>query len=81
MWLKFMQEVYRTVDPYRREAGEGFDYPEDLVVRVPVCRDSHKLATRFCPRQQDELFIKAGALPEVCPQHSRGGAPGRRQRF
>ena len=21
------------------------------------------------------------ALPEVCPQHSRGGTPGRRQRF
>jgi penicillin-binding protein 1A len=81
MWLKFMQEVYRTVDPYRREAGEGFDYPEDLVARLPVCRDSHKLATRFCPRQQDELFIKGGALPELCPQHSRGGAPGRRQRF
>ncbi|MCC7263798.1 MAG: PBP1A family penicillin-binding protein [Candidatus Latescibacteria bacterium] len=81
MWLKFMQEVYRTVDPYRREADEGFDFPEDLVVRLPVCQDSHKLATRFCPRQQDELFAKAGALPEVCPLHGRGGASGRRQRF
>jgi penicillin-binding protein 1A len=81
MWLKFMQEVYRTVDPYRREANEGFDYPDDLVVRLPVCQDSHKLATRYCPRQRDELFIKGGALPEICPQHSRGGAPGRRQRF
>ncbi len=81
MWLKFMQEVYRTVDPYRREADEGFEYPDDLVVRMPVCQDSHKLATRYCPRQQDELFIKGGALPEICPQHSRGGAPGRRQRF
>jgi penicillin-binding protein 1A len=81
MWLKFMQEVYRTVDPYRRAADEGFEYPEDLVIRLPVCQDSHKLATRFCPRQQDELFIRGGALPENCPQHSRGGAPGRRQRF
>ncbi|MSR82111.1 MAG: PBP1A family penicillin-binding protein [Candidatus Latescibacteria bacterium] len=81
MWLKFMQEVYHTVDLYRREADEGFEYPDDLVVRMPVCQDSHKLATRYCPRQQDELFIKGGALPEICPQHSRGGTPGRRQRF
>ena len=81
MWLKFMQEVYHTVDLYRREADEGFEYPDDLVVRMPVCQDSHKLATRYCPRQQDELFIKGCALPEICPQHSRGGTPGRRQRF
>ncbi len=81
MWLKFMQEVYRVVDPYRREAAEGFDYPEDLVVRLPVCQDSHRLASRFCPRQVDELFVKSGALPDLCRQHNRGGTPGRRQRF
>ncbi|MBM3277358.1 MAG: PBP1A family penicillin-binding protein [Candidatus Handelsmanbacteria bacterium] len=81
MWLKFMQEVYRTVDPYRRDAGKGFEYSEDLVMRLPVCQDSHKLATRYCPRQQEELFARGGALPDPCPQHGRGGTPGRRQRF
>lgn len=81
LWVRFMQEVYRTVDPYRRQTAQDFDYPEELVARLPVCQDSHKLATRYCPRQREEVFVRGGALPESCPQHGRGGSPGRRQRF
>ena len=72
LWARFMQEVYTTVDPYRSLAAEKFDYSEDLLVEHTVCSDTHKLATRYCPRQTEGLFIKDGILPNECPRHSKG---------
>ena len=83
LWVQFMKEVYLTVEPYRSLEDHGFDYPEDLVERLAVCNDTHKMASRFCPDQGKDLFIIGEALPSTCPLH--GGAqqssPGRRQRF
>ncbi|MEW6752448.1 MAG: PBP1A family penicillin-binding protein [Candidatus Latescibacterota bacterium] len=76
LWARFMEEVYRTVEPYRSRRSESFDYPGDLVVRLPVCQDSHRLATRYCPHQTTDLFLKDEALPSTCPIH--GGAAARR---
>ena len=83
LWTRFMQDVYETVDSYRDRAGEKFDYPEDLVDRQAVCGDSHKLATKYCPRRTDELFIIEGARPAFCPIHGgdRSATPRRIQRF
>lgn len=83
LWAEFMKETYSTVEPYRSLQDHGFDYPEDLVERLAVCKDTHKMATRFCPTQDQDLFITGEALPSSCPLH--GGSPtpgsGRIQRF
>ncbi|MFL2542910.1 MAG: hypothetical protein ACJ0UT_13295, partial [Candidatus Latescibacterota bacterium] len=83
LWAEFMKETYSTVEPYRSLQDHGFDYPEDLVERLEVCKDTHKMATRFCPNQDQDLFITGEALPSSCPLH--GGSPtpgsGRIQRF
>ena len=83
LWAKFMKEVYETVEPYRSLRNRGFEYPEDLVVRRAVCKDTNKIATRFCPDQQKEIFIAGEVLPSTCPLHGRSQEqePGRIQRF
>lgn len=84
LWVRFMKEVYRKVEPYRSRARETFDYPENLVTKRAVCEDSHKLATKYCPHRDDDLFINEGAQPSFCPLHGgdKKGAPGSRlQRF
>ena len=83
LWVRFMKEVYRKVEPYRSKAGEKFEYPGDLVDKLAVCDDTHKLATKYCPRQDEDIFIREGAQPELCPQHgvNRGTSPDRIQRF
>ena len=83
LWARFMQEVYRNVEPYRDLVDEKFDYPEDLVDRLPVCNETHKLARRDCPDKSEDLFLKGEALPPVCRSlHRATGKPsGRPQRF
>lgn len=81
LWASFMADVYRQVEPYRSRVREGFDYPEDLVERRSVCEDTHKLATRYCPRQAEGLFIKNSPLPDDCPQHGVARQGGGRTRF
>ena len=71
LWAKFMKEVYETVEPYRSLRNRKFEYPEDLVVRRAVCNESNKIATRFCPDQQKEIFIAGEVLPSTCPLHGR----------
>jgi penicillin-binding protein 1A len=80
LWAQFMGEVYRTVSPYRGWADRDFAYPEGLVERLSVCADSHKLVTRFCPRQTREVFIRGEALPPGCPLHGGGARPAARPR-
>ncbi len=82
LWARFMAEVYERVPPYSQRRAEGFEYPANLVVSLPVCEDSHRLATRYCPRQTAELFIAGEPLPATCPVHGTGPrAPGRTRRF
>ena len=83
LWAEFMKEVYASVEPYRSLRNRGFEYPENLVVRRAVCNDTHKIATRFCPDQREELFIAGEVLPSTCPLHGRSQeqAPRRIQRF
>lgn len=83
LWAEFMKEVYATVEPYRSLKDHGFDYPENLVERLAVCNDTHKMATRFCPDQSEDLFITGEALPSSCPLHggTQETGSGRIRRF
>lgn len=81
LWAQFMGEAYRTVSAYRNRASEDFQYPGDLVERLPVCGDSHKLAGRFCPNQTSEVFIRGEALPAECPLHGGSRPAARTRRF
>lgn len=83
LWAAFMKEVYEAVEPYRSLKSRGFEYPEDLVVHRAVCNDTHKIATRFCPEQREEIFIAGEVLPSTCPLHGRPPEqdPGHIQRF
>lgn len=81
LWALFMKEVYDTIPEFRKRRKQGFDYPEGAVASLPVCEDSHRLATRYCPKKREELFIADGVLPERCPRHGGSGGRKRDQRF
>ncbi len=80
LWAQFMKAAYEEVDYYSERARAEFEYPEALITRRAVCEDTHKLATRYCPRRTKDLFIADGVLPEMCPEHGIGPAQ-RQQRF
>ena len=79
LWARFMREVYQTVEPYKNRRAIDFEYPEELVEYRAVCDDSHTLATRYCPNQSQDLFIRGGVIPDPCPLH--GSASSRRRRL
>jgi penicillin-binding protein 1A len=81
LWAKFMKEVYESVEPYRSRREVDFDYPEDLIEYRAVCDDTHTLATRYCPNQSRDLFIRGGLMPNICPLHGGDGDSGRRRRL
>ena len=81
LWAHFMKEVYDTIPEYQKRRRQDFDYPEGAVTSLPVCEDSNSLATRYCPRKSEELFIADGVLPELCPLHGGSGGRKRDQRF
>ena len=80
LWARFMKQVYDEVEPYRRQRRDRFDYPEDLVEYLSVCEDTNRLATRYCPNQAQEIFIRGGAMPDPCPRHGVDDSDGRRRR-
>jgi len=62
IWACFMKQV-------KPDSSERFGVPRDIVT-VPICEQSGKLATPWCPRVRYEVFIK-GTEPTVpCPLHS-----------
>jgi len=79
LWARFMKEVYQTVEPYKNRRAIDFEYPKELVEYRAVCDDTHTLATRYCPNQSQDLFIRGGVIPDTCPLH--GSASSRRRRL
>ncbi len=69
MWAFFMKEAYSEIPKYRDLSKAEFDYPEELVTTLSICLESYKLATRFCPNQDQDLFIKSESRPTFCPLH------------
>ena len=82
LWVQFMKAVYAEVDYYMERADETFEYPETLVVPLSVCNDSHEIATRYCPDQAEDIFIRNEPVPRNCTLHSSArNRNGRPQRF
>lgn len=80
LWARFMKDVYAELEPYRSRARVDFEYPEDLVEFRQVCQDTYTLATRYCPNQTRDLFIKGGAMPPGCPLHGVSDAASNQRR-
>ena len=83
MWALFMKEAYSEIAKYRDLSKAEFDYPEQLVSTLSICLESYKLATRFCPNRDQDLFIKSESRPAFCPLHGGEKTPSSRsvQRF
>ena len=80
LWAEFMKAVYAEIEYYRDRAKAEFEYPKDKIISREVCDVTYKLATRYCPRRTEDLFIADGVLPQMCPEHA-GGTRSRQQRF
>jgi penicillin-binding protein 1A len=80
VWALFMKEVYETIEPYKDRRKVEFEYPEELIEYRAVCYDTHSLATRYCPNQGEDIFIRNGSLPPECRLHGVGNSDSRRRR-
>ncbi len=59
---------------------ENFVEPPGIV-HDTVCVESGKLATPFCPRTRDEIFLGDFTIKEKCPLHKRRAEIGEPQRL
>ncbi len=63
VWGELMKQIYT-------DTISTFPVPPDIVTR-PICEQSGKLATPFCPRARYEVFISGTEPTTICPLHHR----------
>ncbi len=63
VWGELMKQVYQ-------DTLSAFPVPPEIVT-VPICEQTGKLATPFCPRARYEVFIQGTEPTASCPLHSR----------
>ncbi len=75
-WATFMKTVYDSLQLDDRP----FRQPPD-VVRLPICEDSGKLATNFCPHVYEEVFNVKYRPTETCDLHRGPTRRSTKKRF
>ncbi len=68
VWARFMKAACDSL----KLPAEDFQMPP-TVVSLEICTESHKLATPYCPRRREEVFIKGTEPAELCPLHQGPG--------
>jgi len=61
VWGELMKQIYT-------DTISTFPVPPDIITQ-PICEQSGKLATPFCPRARYEVFIKGTEPVTLCPLH------------
>uniref|UniRef100_A0A7V3UZV0 PBP1A family penicillin-binding protein n=1 Tax=candidate division WOR-3 bacterium TaxID=2052148 RepID=A0A7V3UZV0_UNCW3 len=61
VWGELMKQIYT-------DTISTFPVPPDIITQ-PICEQSGKLATPFCPRARYEVFIKGTEPVTFCPLH------------
>jgi len=64
IWARFMKSAHDTLGL----PVEDFPMPKG-VVRVKICKQTKKLATKYCPEVMEEVFIKGTEPTEYCDKH------------
>ena len=68
VWARFMKAACDSLEL----PVEDFEMPP-TVVSLEICTQSHKLATPYCPRKREEVFIRGTEPTESCPLHQGPG--------
>ncbi len=68
LWHDFMEEVYKTIAPFKDTKPTNFKAPAGLE-RVEVCAVSGLKPTKNCPDKTMELFLKGQAPTKDCDVH------------
>ncbi len=70
IWAQYMKAVYDSLEWDRQE----FEIPEESVVFVNVCTETHKLATEYCTPER-EVFLPGTAPTDYCDVHGSRKKP------
>ncbi len=70
IWAQYMKAVYDSLDWDRQE----FEIPEESVVFVNVCSETHKLATQYCTPER-EVFLPGTVPTQYCDVHGNRKQP------
>jgi penicillin-binding protein 1A len=63
VWATAMKQLHRNLPV------EKFVLPETIIKEM-ICSKSYGLATRYCPKTYEELFLISGKLPKECSEHA-----------
>ena len=70
IWAQYMKAVYDSLDWEREE----FEIPEESVVFINVCSETHKLATQYCTPER-EVFLPGTVPTHRCDVHGNRSKP------
>jgi len=70
IWAQYMKAVYDSLDWDRQE----FEIPDESVVFINVCSETHKLATQYCTPER-EVFLPGTAPTDYCDIHGNRKKP------
>jgi len=70
IWAQYMKGVYDSLDWDR----QAFEIPEESVIFVNVCSETHKLATQYCTPER-EVFLPGTAPTQYCDIHGNRSKP------
>jgi len=64
VWAKFMKAAHDTLGlpPAKFERPDG-------IVELEICSETKKLATKYCPKTEKEIFIEKYKPTEYCDKH------------
>jgi hypothetical protein len=73
-----MKSVYDSIDFKKHQFKEASG-----IMKLQICKDTHKIATTFCPETYEEIFNARYQLKEKCTKHTGREIKGttRRRRF
>lgn len=64
-WGEFMKMVYDSLDFKKHHFREVSG-----IVKLQVCKETHKIATDYCPETYEEIFNARYQLKEKCEKHT-----------
>jgi len=75
VWTRFMKQAHEVLGL----DVEDFEIPSG-VAQVEVCGDTYQVASIYCPKRLNELFVPGSAPKRPCPTHTAFATPVRNER-
>jgi len=74
IWANFMKKANKIL-----EIPDSLDFEKpEGIISVKICVETGELATKFCPKTREEIYIKGREPKILCTKHLKKGKPFRK---